>query len=213
MGVPNDLKGKKCFNKMDKEECIRIFKEEILKTYNDGEYKYMINKFKFNQLDLNFYIYFYNDYYNSIDDEDETLCFTLYFFIYEKDILSDSSNLILELNQMKKLFSKEFFPSENENAENLIENILRFIMYDFRSKYIYSKIIDEIVLIEERDNLDKKKMAEYLLVEDYIVENCCVCTESNVYYTKCKHNVCRVCKITINNGINKCCPICRNIFF
>jgi hypothetical protein len=197
---------------MDKEECIRIFKDEIMKSYNDGEYKYMINKFKFDDLDLNCHIYFYNDYYNSLDEEDEVMCFTLYFFVYEKDILADS-NLLLELNQMKKLYNKEFFQAENENAENIIENILRFILYDFRSKYVYSKVIDEIVLMEDKDLLEKKKMAEYLLVDNYSMESCCVCTESNIYYTKCKHNVCRVCKITINNGINKCCPICRNIFF
>lgn len=195
------------------DECIQIYKDEILEKYNNGESEYVITDFNFNGMRITCNIYFYQD-INEDNDNAEELCFTVYFFVNEKDIFSNGNiNLTVEFNEIQKLFFKEF-RDEINNCGDLIERILKFLLFDFRQKYIYSKIIDEIIPIETKDIIEKKQIAKYILVDNYFIENCCVCLENNVNYTKCKHNLCRLCKINIiNTGANKCCPICRNIFF
>jgi hypothetical protein len=195
------------------DECIQIYKDEILEEYNNGESEYVINDFNFNGMRVTCHIYFYQD-INEDNDDAEELCFSVYFFIKEKDIFSNGNiNLTVEFNEIQKLFFKEF-RDEINNCGDLIERILKFLLFDFRQKHIYSKIKDEIIPIETKDVIEKKQIAKYILVDNYYIENCCVCLENNVNYTKCKHNLCRLCKINIiNTGVNKCCPICRNIFF
>lgn len=196
------------------DECIKIYKDEIIEKYNDGESEYVINDFNFNGMRITCNIYFYREINQEDEDNEEQLCFTVYFFVNEKDIFSNENvNLTVEFNSIKKLFSREFRDEINNSVE-VIESILKFLLFDFRHKHVYSKITDEILPVENKEMIEKKQIAKYILVDNYFIENCCVCMENNVHYTKCKHNLCRLCKITIiNSSVNKCCPICRNIFF
>ena len=91
------------------DECIKIYKDEILEKYNDGESEYVINDFNFNGMRITCNIYFYREINQEDEDNEEQLCFTVYFFVNEKDIFSNENvNLTVEFNSIKNYSPKNF---------------------------------------------------------------------------------------------------------
>lgn len=106
---------------------------------------------------------------------------------------------------------------ENKNFLN-IRNVFQFLLYDFRDKYIYSKITDRIESKSRVEYEEKLKYSFTRLCQNKKLETCCVCYEINNVHTCCDHNLCRVCHDKINSIMDeddpygfsyKECPLCR----
>lgn len=186
---------------MDDRECIEIFTRLILEQYNeDPNNEYAIYEYNLNDINVDVFIYFdddgdINSYYN--------------FVLSAVSRKTNSSSLLYE-SKGKVLFCKEFY---SENAESNIDKIVRFLLKDFRQKYKYSKILDDVVEINEIEENEKIYIAKLKLVDNKTIEKCCVCYEFNSHYTQCKHNLCRICLSNIAKTSKTIilCPICRAI--
>ena len=178
---------------MEDEECIKIYKEcinDIMMSDKSGNYE--LFGYAFNGIFIDLYIN-----YDIEKDDDEMYSFCMYAYCN-----SEKKNLLL--------FTQIFIA---DSVESNINEILRFLMYEFRQNFIYSKMLDEIIRIELQESFEKRKMARIKLVDNGILEKCCVCYEYNNIYTICKHNLCRVCMVSISsNSIseNVICPMCRS---
>ena len=89
---------------------------------------------------------------------------------------------------------------------NSIEDSIKFLLCDMRKKYVYSKIFDTITLKENIEGEERYMIADSILCDNPRLDKCCVCYEPNKLYTKCEHNLCRVCYYKNENNL---CPICR----
>lgn len=115
-------------------------------------------------------------------------------------------------NMMNSLYLKKF------NKNNLIELI--DFLFEFRTKYTYSRIIDRIIKKDDLEKSEKRCLAIYQFSKNKEMDKCCVCFETNVVITKCRHNLCRVCFENIKYELEtddiyedemnyKLCPMCR----
>jgi hypothetical protein len=90
-----------------------------------------------------------------------------------------------------------------------IEDIVKFLLCDFRQNYVYSKVFDMITSTETVKDDEKNMIADSIICNNPKIDKCCVCYDVNSLYTICEHNLCRICYYNI--GINTKCPICRKI--
>ena len=127
------------------------------------------------------------------------------------------------LNYLDKSFEYEtillnIIEDEKEVLKN-INNIVAFLLHDFRDTYCYSKLLDEIhpkKLVKEKERLT---IAYIKLCKNKLPDTCCVCMEYNKVLTKCNHNVCRICYKNLKTIYTdtcyedelecKECPLCR----
>ena len=181
------------------DECIDIYKNNILESFNNDCEHYDLSGYDFEGMPIDIIIYFENE-----KDDDGNYYFFITCYVYDNQLLSNG--ILLQRNIT--LFTKEFCSS---NLDEIIINILKFLLYDFRTQFSYSKIIDEIIYSEDKKDLEKKRMARLKLIENKTLESCCVCFEYNTVNTKCNHNVCRKCITNIikKNSDNPSCPLCR----
>lgn len=181
------------------EECIEIYKNNVLQLFNENIDHYDLVGYNFNGLTIDIVIYIDAE----IDSEGYSFC-SMNCFVYDNHFLLSGTILY----EKKSLFEKEFCGLD---IDEIITNIFKFLLHDFRKKFCYSKIIDEIVPIDSKKEVEKRKMAKLKLLDDKILENCCVCFEYNIFSTKCNHNVCRKCieDIISKNADNSRCPLCR----
>lgn len=113
---------------------------------------------------------------------------------------------------------KELF---NKNFDN-VEDIIKFLLNNFRKEYKYSNITDCIESKKDIEKSEKIFISKKILCDNVDKENmiCSVCFDINSVFTDCKHNLCRPCyeKLKIlsyydeedEEEINgKQCPICR----
>ena len=176
------------------------YKNNILDSFNSDLEHYDLLGYDFDGIPLDIIIYFENE-----KDSDENYYFFINCYVYDN---KSFINGILS-QRTTSLFTKEF---HGYLVEDIIVDILKFLLYDFRKKFCYSKIIDEIVSIDIKKDFEKRRMTRLRLIENKTsFENCCVCFESNVINTKCNHNVCRKCIISIitQNSYSASCPLCR----
>ena len=182
------------------EECLEIYKNNILESFNnDCCDHYDLIGYNFEGIPIDVIIYF-----ESEKDDDGNYYFFITCYVYDNQALLNG--ILLQRNIT--LFTKEFVGS---TVEDVIINILKFLLYDFRLKFCYSKIIDEIVYNDNKKDLEKRRLSKFKLIDNKILDNCCVCFEQNVVNTKCNHNVCRKCTVSIftKNSENPTCPLCR----
>jgi hypothetical protein len=115
-------------------------------------------------------------------------------------------------NMTNSLYLKKF------SKNNLIELI--DFLFEFRTEYTYSRIIDRIIKKDDSEKLEKRCLALYQFSKNKEMDKCCVCFETNVVTTKCRHNLCRVCFQNIKYELEtddiyedemnyKLCPMCR----
>jgi len=183
------------------EECLEIYKNNILDSFNSDFDHYDLSGYNFDGIPIDIVIYFDNE-----KDLEENYNFFINCYVY--DIQSLINGVLLQRNVT--LFTKEFYGSD---IEHIIISILKFLLYDFRKKFCYSKIIDEIVSNDLKKDGERRRMARLKLIENKALENCCVCFEYNIINTKCNHNVCRKCIINIikRNFESSSCPLCREL--
>lgn len=107
-----------------------------------------------------------------------------------------------------------------EDSFDTIEELVSFLFEDFRTEYLYSKILDQIDSEDKIKQKEKLFRAYSILCKNNSIEDCCVCFEENKVLTDCNHSVCRTCynniKYTkIGNGfyehLGKSCPLCRQL--
>lgn len=183
------------------DECIEIYKNNILDAFNSDFDHYDLSGYNFDEIPIDIVIYFDNE-----KDSDENYYFFINCYVYDNQSLING--VLLQRNVT--LFTKEFYGSD---IENIITSILKFLLYEFRTKFCYSKIIDEIISNDLKKDGERRRMARLKLIENKPLENCCVCFECNIINTKCNHNVCRKCTISIikRHLDNACCPLCREL--
>ena len=181
------------------DECIEIYKNNILDSFTNSKEHYDLQGYNFHDIPVDIVIYFENE-----KDDDDNYYFFLNCFVYDNKELDNGFIIQHNIN----LFNKEF---NGKDPEETIVNILKFLLHDFRKNYYYSKIIDEIIELENKTVAEKTRMARLKLVDNKNLEACCVCYELNILLTKCNHNVCRKCIIVICNKVsNSTCPLCRD---
>ncbi len=113
----------------------------------------------------------------------------------------------------KELFLKTF---------DTIDDMLKFLLNNFRKECKYSKLTDYIEVENEIEKKEKLFIAKKILCDSLDKENmmCSVCFDINGVFTDCNHNLCRVCyeKLKLLSYYNedeeeevngKQCPICR----
>jgi hypothetical protein len=87
-----------------------------------------------------------------------------------------------------------------------IKSAIKFLLCDLRKKYTYSKVFDTITLKETVDDDERNMIADSILCNQPKIDKCCVCYDVNLLYTKCDHNLCRICYY---KNENRKCPVCR----
>jgi hypothetical protein len=163
------------------------------------------------------------------------------FQLLEYNFDENFQNLRIEIlkNEITKIYniyvwSHGFMDDDDEYAENLIfkidsscdgktfmniKNVFEFLLYDFRDKYTYSKIIDRFELKTKVEYEEKLKFSFVRLCQNKKLESCCVCYEMNSVNTFCGHNLCRLCYTQLKINIDEDdpygqsyreCPLCRN---
>lgn len=182
---------------MNNDECIDIISKDIFEKYNlnsNGEYHFL--EYDFNDLMLNIIIFFDD----MIDTSDETYTFILSSVIYTTKFY-EKHHVVLH---------KEF---SNYDIELIIKEIVSFLYLEFRQKFKYSKIMDEIIEKKNADELEKFYLAKHKLLKNKDMEKCCVCYDLNSNLTSCKHNLCLLCYFTMKKQFISAiqCPICRGI--
>jgi hypothetical protein len=181
--------------------------EILINEYNNFCKKYDASNFQL--LDYNFNQDF-NNLRIEISINNITNLYTIYVwspgFMDENDEYPD--NLI---------FKTDCNP-EGESFTN-IKNVFEFLLYDFRDKYNYSKIIDRFELNTNIEYEEKKRFSFTRLCYNKKIDTCCVCYDTNIVITNCSHNLCRICYENISIIIDnddmyemgyKECPLCRN---
>lgn len=120
-----------------------------------------------------------------------------------------------EVFKESSILSKHYHKGKYETSL-LIEDIIVFFL-NFRRKYTYSKILDEIILKSEI--VQKEKMSFFFFKESdpFRETTCCVCADDNLIFTKCNHNLCRICFSSLqsenNDEFSRKCPLCRELLF
>lgn len=105
---------------------------------------------------------------------------------------------------------KNFLVEKDESLDDKIKEFIEFL-YNLKFSYSYSKIVDSLLLNDLFHKEEKKALAKLFIKHDSI-EECCVCMEKNTIFTRCKHNLCRICldKLNKNNKSEHLpCPMCR----
>ena len=184
---------------MEKEECLQIYKDnllEIIDADSESAGNYELCGYSFHGLFVDLVISYHKD-----KEFDEPYSFCLY-------VYCDSNTNNCEKDLL--LFTQIFV---SNSIETNVMEILKFLMYEFRQSFTYSKLLDEIIRVETMIIAEKRKMARILLVEDGKIEKCCVCYDYNYIYTSCGHYLCRICMVSMisnvkGNDILKC-PMCR----
>lgn len=106
-----------------------------------------------------------------------------------------------------------------------IEELLTFVMFQFRDTFTYSKVTDTIenkedIVLSEKVAVATEYLTTYYNNETEFQENnmCCACLDFTLTKTKCNHGLCRFCydKIIPSNKDTemdlcfcKHCPLCR----
>ena len=107
----------------------------------------------------------------------------------------------------------EIFPPNTE--KNKIIHIISEFLTNFRVNYTFSKILDKLILKKNIVEEDKLNLFLFVEADPYKETFCCVCNETSLTFTICKHNLCRICfsSIEIENEYDqnywKKCPLCR----
>jgi hypothetical protein len=185
---------------MDDDECIKIYKDEILhEMLSNKSGNYELFGYSFHGLFVDIFL----SYDVQIENNDEPYSFGL--FIYcESGTNNDEKDLLL--------FTQIFL---SKTVEENINGILKFLLHEFRQSFTYSKILDEIVLNDNKIYKEKRKIARIKLMENVEIDKCCVCYDYNNIYTSCCHNLCRVCIFSILRNAKgeemPKCPMCRTV--
>lgn len=128
----------------------------------------------------------------------------IYTRIYQKKIISQ---VILH---NETVLNKNFIVEKEETIDDKINEFIDFL-YNIKFNYVYSKIVDNLLLKDTQNKEEKKTIAKLFIKHD-IVDDCCVCLEKNTVLTKCKHNLCRICSYNLYKNSKSehiPCPICR----
>jgi hypothetical protein len=176
-------------------EIINIFSNKYLEWKEKHNCNYYLHNFKLNELNIDLRI-----------AEHDTDKFVIIIYV---DTFEGESILLDVIDD--KSFKQ-------------IQDVFKFLLFDFRNNYIYSKILDKIVKVTEQINLEKYYIASQKLLRQKVFDTCCVCFEYNTVITSCNHNLCRACYAQIkyentnddddddddDEQYLKKCPLCRN---
>jgi len=117
-------------------------------------------------------------------------------------------------NYTTDILLHQIYTSSTEN-DIIINDISNFLL-NFRKNYAFSKVLDKLILKKNKENEDKMNLFLFEEADPYKERICCVCNDLSLTFTKCNHNLCRVCfsSIEIENEQNECCfwkkcPMCR----
>ena len=106
------------------------------------------------------------------------------------------------------------FRTKKEFKKDKLKELLEMI-YELKNTHFYSKILDEIIDKNSKDELVYKSK---FFLNSKEIEECCVCNEKNTVLTECGHNLCRICYIKCavlcececpTHGKIVYCPLCR----
>jgi hypothetical protein len=181
---------------IDKDDAIKVICEDYKNNYKHTPF--ILQDYAFNGLKINIEIKKHINW--------GTLMLKFWIVNFEK---SCDENEIISLND-----------TEKEDVFETIEELITFLFEDFRDKYAYSKVLDEIHLKENIHIKEKTLKAYSMLCQNSLPECCCVCMEYNKVLTECNHNVCRVCYASLPytkianllyEYVGKKCPLCREL--
>lgn len=164
--------------------------------YNHNPKHFCIYGYKFHDMMLEIKINF--------NETDKIYYIETYSLPYEYfDILIDTSDETYIINSI-----------DLDITFTTIERVIEFLLCDMRKNYVYSKILNFIISKDRIVEDEKNMLAEIILCDNSKIDKCCVCYDINSIYTKCEHNLCRMCyykiKYTASYPIErKCCPMCR----
>jgi len=128
----------------------------------------------------------------------------IYTRFYQKKIVSQV------VFNTETILLKNFFLEKEETIDDKIKDFIDFL-YNLKYTYVYSKIVDNLILKDLFHKEEKKTIAKLFIKHD-VVEECCVCMEKNTVLTKCKHNLCRICLYNLGKNSKSehiSCPLCR----
>lgn len=133
-----------------------------------------------------------------------TMELDVYTRVYQKKIA------IQVVFMTETILNKNFILEKEENMDDKIKEFIEFL-YKLKFNYMYSKIIDILILNDSFHKEEKKTIAKLFIKHDGI-DDCCVCMEKNTVLTKCMHNLCRVCLFNLDKNSKNDhipCPLCR----
>jgi len=116
----------------------------------------------------------------------------------------------------ESLITSNFYPKKEINNDKIINDIVD-TMINFRTKFRFSKIFDKFVKKDDSSDIEENRNFFFFKEADpYKDSSCCVCSDECLTFTRCGHNLCRVCFSCIEidtdfNNIWKKCPICREV--
>ena len=179
------------------DDAIKVICEDYKNNYKHTPF--ILENYLFNGLKINIEVKKHTNW--------DTLMLKFWIINYEK--ACDDDNEIMCLND-----------TENEHLFETIDDLISFLFDEFRNKYAYSKVLDEIHLKEKILIKEKLLKAHFMLCQNNLPDRCCVCMDYNKVLTACNHNVCRLCynslpytKVTslLYEFVGKKCPLCREL--
>lgn len=185
---------------MNLDKSVEIIKDKILGLYDEEIFSNNEDFIEYNFIDYDF-----------IYDINNTLKIDIFCKFFRNRFVLNGVNYNYSENEDESynhLLNIVMLSINDNNREDKLIIFLKTI-YNLNTDYVYSKIVDKLIIKDERDDIENEIIAKMFLKHTEI-NDCSVCTEPNNVLTKCNHNLCRLCFQKIKKLIScPLCPICR----
>ena len=151
-----------------------------------------------------------------LDYEIDNLNCELKIMLVKDEIDNKVNNVYAHLMVLNNIMYKDFeidriillTLSSDENIIDESEKIINVLkkIHKIKDEYVYSKLLDSIILKKELVDEEKLKKATNWLVHNE-TDECCVCNDeiNENLKTACNHLICRICIEQVKDK----CPMCR----